>query len=480
MSIPAVMLQWYLRVFPRPEFENQDKNRLSGACADINGFTIIALILYVLQNVWTKGSPPAAVLLIFYLVLYLFVERWALFKGWAQATVLTYVVVMGVFWLRLTFIASTIAHTQTMVLCLGLAYITITLGARYGLWVLLAYTGLLWGVSFGDHAPAMPYAQTIKQCVVATTILAVLFVACAILRRHLIETIQTALNERDEARTTLEHANLRLSELLFEKSSQLVERMEMAMLSMGTLAHEFRTPIASMSMSNEFMINAIETDSVDCKRFFPLLKNTELILSRMNKHIDSSMINVGVLLKDRLQLPVARVDIGAIVKDALEVNKIGFSKAGQMRIHIEEGCWARADGTMFEHVFVNLMSNAMKALSAKKKHDNGPQISIDLYKKNAQIVLRISDRGVGIRPEILGKIYDPFYSSSGTPSHGLGLTMVQKAVHAMGGTIICTSEVDVGTTFEVLLNAYDSIGTPIPPGGWGSSDRRQSKRPELT
>lgn len=484
MNIHRVLVQHYLSVFPRPSFADQDKNRLSGACADINGLTVISLLLYVLQNVWTKVSTATTILWILSFVFYLLVERWAIFKGWARATVLTYATTISLFWMGLTYIAVTIAHTQSMILCIGLAYTTIALGPRYGFGVLLGYTGLLWWGSFivqANQIPGSSHVQILKQFVTALCILTMLYATCSILRQHLITAIRIALNERDEARNTLELANQRLSELLAEKSSQLRERMEMAMLSMGTLAHEFRTPIASMNMSNAYMLDAVETARVDSNRFHPLLKNIEVILSRMNRHIDTSMVNVGVLLKDQLQPPVNRVDIGAIVRDALEVNKVAFSKAGPIQTRIADDCWTRADGTMFEHVVVNLLSNAITALNTSPRHYEGPQIEIDLFKNDTQITLRISDHGAGIRPELLERIYEPFYSSSsGTPSHGLGLTVVKKAIMAMGGTIRCTSEVGVGTTFEIFLDQYETSATPTPMAGWISDDRRLSKRPELT
>lgn len=280
----------------------------------------------------------------------------------------------------------------------------------------------------------------------------------------------------DEIDDTLVEYFINTVKACLDRLCMLRERMAEAMISMGILAHEFRTPIASLKLSNEYMLDSAESNTIDPTRFLGLLKNNDHVLNRMNRHIDSSIVNAGVSLKNEMQLPVARVDIGSIVRDAMEVNKIAFSRAGQTAIHIEEDCWARADGAMFESVFVNLMSNAIKALSADKRQYEGPQIKIDVFKQEAQVRLRISDHGVGIAPELLNKIYKPFFSSSGTPSHGLGLSMVKKAVHAMGGVIECSSEVNVGTTFEVRLNAYEPVPTPIPSAGWTAGDRRLSAR----
>ncbi|ABD72099.1 response regulator receiver sensor signal transduction histidine kinase (plasmid) [Rhodoferax ferrireducens T118] len=280
----------------------------------------------------------------------------------------------------------------------------------------------------------------------------------------------------DEIDETLGKSFANTIKACLDRLCLLRERMAEAMVSIGIFAHEFRTPIASMRMSNEFMLESLEAGECDKERFKILLNNTDRILNGMNRHIDSSMINVGVVLRERLELPVARVNIGPIVRESLEVNKNWFSKAGQMRVHIEDDCWARADGTMFEYAFVNLVGNAIKALSNSTTHFDGPKIEIELTKQDGQIRLVIADHGSGIRADQLDKIFDPFYSTSGTPAHGLGLTMVKRAVQAMGGTIECSSEVGVGTTFVIQLNAFD-VPPPEPLNHVGRLERRLSERP---
>ncbi len=278
----------------------------------------------------------------------------------------------------------------------------------------------------------------------------------------------------DEIDETLGESFANTLKACLDRLRLLRERTAEAMVSIGIFAHEFRTPIASMRMSNEFMLESLETGACDKERYKMLLNNTDRILNGMTRHIDSSMINVGVVLRERLELPVTRVNIGPIVKESLEVNKIWFSKAGQMRVHIEDDCWARADGTMFEYAFVNLVGNAINALSNSTTNFDGPKLEIDLTKQDGQIRLVIADHGAGIRADVLDKIYEPFYSTSGTPAHGLGLTMVKRSVLAMGGTIECSSEVGVGTTFVVRLNAFDV--PPVPLNEVNRVERRLSAR----
>lgn len=456
--------------FSNQQFEDSDRSRLSCACADVHAFVVLALVLHLLSSEWNRVGRLTSILMAAYLLAYLVVERWGIFKNLAQTLVLIHVAVIGAFGLDLIQPIFTVASTRSVILCYGLAYLTIALGPRFGFGGLLTYIGLLCLEYSIDNSIYM------HSIVVTSGYLVLLFLGCALLRLRLVETLSCAFKERNESKAALEHLNQRLEELMHARSTQLNERMEMAMLAIGTLAHEFRTPLASLRMTNEYMQNVIETSDHGLTNFLPLLKNTEQILGRMNKHIDSSMVNVGVLLKGHLQLPVCRVDIGAIVQDALKVNQMFFQTAGEINVRLEDDCWARADPVMLEHVFVNLMSNAVKALAAQKKRRPGPQIEVELLKKKLRIILRVSDKGVGIPQHQQDRIFDPFYSSNGTPSQGLGLTMVKKAVHAMGGAIKCVSDVEVGTTFEVRLNVCDSNTTLSSSTWFPNADRRMSKR----
>jgi CheY-like chemotaxis protein/HPt (histidine-containing phosphotransfer) domain-containing protein len=94
------------------------------------------------------------------------------------------------------------------------------------------------------------------------------------------------------------------------------------------------------------------------------------------------------------------------------------------------------------------------------------------------VEFEVRDTGIGIKPEAIDRIYGPFFTGKhyqrGTPSSGLGLSIVQKAVEIMQGTIACESVVGVGTTFRMQLSlAVDTsparaqpqqplVATPIP------------------
>lgn len=233
--------------------------------------------------------------------------------------------------------------------------------------------------------------------------------------------------------------------------AMLKERMVESLVSMGIVAHEFRTPLASLKVSNEFLTLALEGGNQDTAHMLAVLKNEGLILDRMNAHINSSMSNVAVVINQRLRLSESRENIGQIVQDVLQMNMFAFSKAGEITHDLEEDCWAMVDKTTFEKVIANLLSNAVNSLISRNDRLPGAQIHIDLHKVSGKVVLVITDQGGGIREQDLQRIFEPFFSSNKTPAHGLGLPMVKKSLQAMGGAVECSSTIGVGSAFTVTL-----------------------------
>jgi len=110
----------------------------------------------------------------------------------------------------------------------------------------------------------------------------------------------------------------------------------------------------------------------------------------------------------------------------------------------------RADAAQLEQVIVNLLVNARDALA------RGGDLEIATENLSAaagdQVVLRITDSGAGIAPEIRDKIFEPFFTTKlSSGSSGLGLATVYGVVQRHGGRIEVDSEVGRGTIFEILL-----------------------------
>src|SRR5207248_7186913 len=138
-----------------------------------------------------------------------------------------------------------------------------------------------------------------------------------------------------------------------------------------------------------------------------------------------------------------------------EVLDTGLGSAVQLRINLDDGIWpVMVDPAELETALVNLIINARDAMPdggsvsvrASNVHiDNGTR-------KGDHVAIEVKDTGVGIPPDIMGKVFDPFFTTKpigkGT---GLGLSQVHGFAHQAGGTVTVASELGKGTKVTILL-----------------------------
>ena len=109
------------------------------------------------------------------------------------------------------------------------------------------------------------------------------------------------------------------------------------------------------------------------------------------------------------------------------------------------------NSNQLEQVFINLFQNAADAFRNQK---GSPKITVAMRSSLGQagVEIEFSDNGIGIAPEHLGTIFDPFFSTKEVgKGTGLGLSIVYGIVRDHGGIITCASKLDEGTTFLITL-----------------------------
>jgi signal transduction histidine kinase len=145
-------------------------------------------------------------------------------------------------------------------------------------------------------------------------------------------------------------------------------------------------------------------------------------------------------------------NLAKVIDDTLEsyryhLEKKGFMVTSEITSDLPEMDF---DEEAISRVLVNLLSNAMK-FSPKTKG-----VTVRLFKDGQNAVLEVKDKGIGISPKDLSKIFERFYRCenqvvSETRGSGLGLTLVRHIVEAHGGTIDVRSEPNKGSVFAVIL-----------------------------
>lgn len=220
-----------------------------------------------------------------------------------------------------------------------------------------------------------------------------------------------------------------------QRSERLVAIGQMA----GGIAHELRNPL-----------NVIRTS------VFYLLNSQRATPEKQGEHLQRIERQVGVAndvisaLSDFAKLPQPRderVEPLQLIETTLQTMQF----AGRVRVQVEpppDGLCLRGDTRQLQIVLGNLLRNAQDAMP------EGGLVRISTTREEADVVLRVSDQGVGIPAEELTRIFDPFVTTK-TRGMGLGLAISRAIVENHAGRMSVMSELGRGSTFAVYLPADD-------------------------
>jgi signal transduction histidine kinase len=121
-------------------------------------------------------------------------------------------------------------------------------------------------------------------------------------------------------------------------------------------------------------------------------------------------------------------------------------------------------------VLSNLMSNAIEACRSAG-HAGDPLIELSAYLNNDQLVIRVTDNGIGMPEEVRKNLFTKFYSTKGSKGTGLGLVVSRKIIEEHGGVVEVSSEPGKGTQFCIKLPAantrlfHESTAQQTPESG---------------
>ena len=148
----------------------------------------------------------------------------------------------------------------------------------------------------------------------------------------------------------------------------------------------------------------------------------------------------------QLQLQLEEVDILDPLKEVIELYRV---KLKENDILLEERLTdsgkVLASRDKLKQVFLNLVKNAEEAIP-----DDG-KIIIETSREDGRIYVSVTDTGMGINAEDIGRVFDPFFTTKGVKGFGLGLSVTYGIIKNFGGDIEVQSEAGKGTTFKVML-----------------------------
>jgi PAS domain S-box-containing protein len=232
------------------------------------------------------------------------------------------------------------------------------------------------------------------------------------------------------------------------------EKLSSIGLLAAGVAHEVNTPLAVISSYAQMLGKQLRADEETHARLAPVLEKITQQTFRA-----SEIVN-GLLNFSRMgSVDFGRVDINNMVRDTVlllehQMRSAGVGVAAELSDDLPVVAGNRGK---LQQVLVNLVLNAKDALQEK----GSGSVRILTARTSKGVELRVEDNGAGMSPEVLRKIYDPFFTTKSNPragqrkGTGLGLAVTYGIVQEHAGTIEVSSTLGEGTVFRLELPAAD-------------------------
>jgi len=256
--------------------------------------------------------------------------------------------------------------------------------------------------------------------------------------------LETQIKEQTQSIEQQKNKIIAQKEKMVTLNQQLHEADQAKLNYYTNLSHEFRTPL-TIIMGN---IEILKEQSYNLNQ--TILKNinrsTDRLYRLVNQFIDLHKYDQG-----ELKLQVSNFDIVAFTQEIADTFK-AYAYRKNIRLEfIKPGgtipLWLDRDKT--DKIIYNILTNAIKYT------DRNGTILIDFEQGEDEVILKISDTGVGISEDDLANIYKRFFRGEKldpyTDGHGMGLTLVNALMNVQKGKISCASKKGKGTTFSLIF-----------------------------
>ena len=219
------------------------------------------------------------------------------------------------------------------------------------------------------------------------------------------------------------------------------------------VSHELRTPL-TIAYGYVSLLNSGELGELQ-----EIQREPVTVVARRLKLLTELVDDLKTILEaDTQQIQTEAVNLSEIVRKLAVDFQVAAEKAGlTLHTEIEPELPAVSGDSMHLHrVLDNLLSNALKFTPA------GGQVSVRLRQAEQNLVMEVTDTGIGIPEDKLDRVFERFYQVDGRMSRryggtGLGLALVKEVVESNGGTVKVTSRPGQGSTFTVTLPVVSSM-----------------------
>ena len=250
--------------------------------------------------------------------------------------------------------------------------------------------------------------------------------------------------ERDNLEITVEKRTSELQKMQMDKIGQLYRFAEFGRISSG-IFHDLINPLTAVSLNLEQLAKEphYQETSEKVGQAVAAAKRMETLVVSVKKQLKKEECRQDFSLNQEIRGMISLL----AHKATLAKTTISF------RYHQELNIFG--DPLKFSQIILNLVANSLDALAESHQENRRIKVSLD-QKNHREICLRLKDNGPGIKEELLGKIFDPFFSTKEGKGLGLGLSSIKHLVEKdFGGTISVKNMPEGGCAFTVIIPARE-------------------------
>ena len=224
---------------------------------------------------------------------------------------------------------------------------------------------------------------------------------------------------------------------------------------LSTMSHDIRTPMNAIIGLTTIAEKNLDDREIVGENLRKITLASNHLLTLINDILDISKVESGKLSLSPLTFSIVETaeNLVNMSQPMIKEKNIQFS----FRINRMEKEYLYADKLRLNQIYINILSNAIKYT------EPGGRVSVDLREEESEkedcvkLVYVVSDTGIGMSPEFMEKMFEPFSRQTDSRVNsiqgtGLGLAITKQMVELMDGTIECRSEVGKGSTFTITLD----------------------------
>jgi two-component system sensor histidine kinase KdpD len=235
---------------------------------------------------------------------------------------------------------------------------------------------------------------------------------------------------------------------LLSESAKVAEASErLSKTLLDSMSHEIRTPIAAIQSAVGHLTRLLERDSSDSAgKTKAMIAEIQEATARLNRVV-GNVLDITRLTSGAVKPRLNECDVAEVVNLAVSENE-KETEGHPVTVAISPGLpIVQMDFVLTQQALSNLLSNAGRHTPP------GTPIEVAARVENEEVALRVADRGPGISPELLPKIFDKFYRgpNAATGGTGLGLSLVKGFVEAQGGRVTAENGAGGGMIFSIRL-----------------------------